>query len=331
MTYRLLNHWRTGEIYDISQLEKSIKWGGNVREASRKLELDLVSGRDYYLPKYQVPQGSAITLDNGVWEMFRGVVFGKSKDTGSNYGITVYDHAVYLLKSKYTYKFTGMTATAIIKRLCSEFGITAGDIVETGITLGKLILREKTIYDMMIIALTETTKRNGKKYQIRMKQGKLNVVERGWQTQRWVITEGQNLISASYSENISDMRNRIIIVGDKDQILTTVSDEALIQQYGLLQELKKEGNIKTGEAQTMAANMLKDLGRISREASIECLGLDDVEHGSSIEVVESLTGLTGKFYVDTDDHTVQNDNHTMSLKLAWDVTVAEQDAGEVEE
>ena len=331
MTYRLLNYWRTGEVYDISQLKKGIKWGGNVREAARKLEIDLVSGRDYYLPKYQVPQGSVITLDNGVWEILRGVVFEKSKDTGGNYGIIAYDHAIYLLKSKHTLKISGMTATAFIKQLCSEFGVTVGDIVETGIVLVKLILREKTIYDMMVIALTETTKRNGKKYQIRMNQGKLNVVERGWQTKRWVITEGQNLISASYSENINDMKNKIVIVGDKDQVLATVSDEALIQQYGLLQELKKEGNIKTGEAQTMAANTLKDLGRISREASIECLGLDDVEHGSSVEVVESLTGLAGKFYVDTDDHTVQNDNHTMSLKLAWDISVYEQDASEVEE
>lgn len=331
MSYTITNVLAGGSAYDITQLVRSMKWGGDIRQTARKIEIPLVYGRDYYLPKYEAPMGSLLVLRNDTSEILRGVIFDRKKDTDGGYSLVAYDHLIYFLKNKATYIFRGMTADAIINKLCKDFGVPVGDIASTGVALDKLILREKTIYDMAVIALTETTKRNGKKYMIRMKEGKLCVIEKSQQPLRWLITEGQNLISASYSESINEMKNRILIVGDKDQVLAQIEDADLIKQYGILQELKREGNIKTGEAQTMAANMLKDLGKVSKEASINCLGLDDVEAGTAIEVKESLTGLTGTFYVDTDDHTVENGQHTMALKLNWTDEVATSEAPEEKE
>lgn len=331
MSYTITNVLAGGTAYDITQLVRSMKWGGDIRQTARKMEVPLAYGRDYYLPKYEAPMGSLLVLRNDTSEILRGVIFDRKKDTDGGYSLVAYNHLIYFLKNKATYIFRGMTADAIINKLCKDFGVPVGDIASTGVTLDKLILREKTIYDMAVIALTETTKRNGKKYMIRMKEGKLCVIVKSQQPLRWLITEGQNLISASYSESINEMKNRILIVGDKDQVLAQIEDPDLIKQYGILQELKREGNIKTGEAQTMAANMLKDLGKVSKEASINCLGLDDVEAGNAIELRESLTGLIGTFYVDTDDHTVENGQHTMALKLNWTDEVATSEAPEEKE
>lgn len=325
MSYTVENITQSG-TFDITQLVSSIKWSGDIRQASKKLEVNLAFGRDTYLPKYEVLPGTILILKNDGTEIMRGVVFERQKTTQGNYLVICYDHLIYLLKSKGTHIFRNMAPEDIIKKLCSDFSIPVGDIATTGITLSKLILRDKTIYDMCLTALTEAMKRNGKKYVMRMSEGKLNVVEKAKQTVRWLIAEGNNLIDASYSENINDMKNRIVIVGDKDQVLAKVEDANLIKQYGVLQELKKEDNIKSGEAQTLAKNLLKQLGQVSQEASIDCLGIDDVESGTAIEVQESLTGLTGTFYVDTDNHTVQNGQHTMSLKLNWTDEVATKEA-----
>lgn len=322
MSYKLENVLNDGQRLDITQLVSRIRWGGDIRQAARKLEVNFAFGRDYYLPKYDIPLGTMLILKSDTGEILRGVVFDRRKNTDGSYTAISYDHMIYLLKSKGTYIFRKMTADAIIKKLCADFSIPVGNIPSTGIVLSKLILRDMPIYDMCLVALTETMKRNGKKYVLRMREGKLHVIEKAKQTVRWMITEGSNLIQASYSENINDMKNRILIVGDKDQVLARVEDANLIKQYGVLQELKREDNIKTGEAMTMAKNMLKELGRVSREASITCLGLDDVEAGTVIEVKETLTGLVGTFYVDTDDHTVENGQHTMSLKLNWTDEVA---------
>lgn len=326
MTYKLINNLADGTQYDITQLAQTIKWSGDIRQAARKLEIEFAYGRDYYLPRYDVPLASLLILYNDDQEIIRAVVFDRGKSASGGQKVTAYEHSIYLAKSKDTKIFRGMTATAIIKQLCSWYGVPAGDIVDTVVPLEKLLLRQKTIYDMMVIALTETSKRNGKKYQIRMSQGKLNVIEKGAQVVRWLITEGQNLIDADYSENINEMRNRIIIVGDKDQVLAEVKDMDLIRQYGLLSELRQEGNIKAGEAQVMAQNLLKDLGKVSREAGLSCLGIDEVQAGTAVEVKESLTGLIGTFYVDTDEHTLQNGQHTMQLKLNWTDEVATQEA-----
>jgi hypothetical protein len=326
MSYTIQNILADGTIYDITPLIRTIKWGGDIRQAARRLEVELVFGRDTYLPKYNVPLGSILLLRGESGEIVRGVVFDIQKDTSGRYTVISYDHLNYLLKSKGTYKFRNMTADAIIKKLCSDFKIPVGDIPPTGIVLPKIFARDETIYDICVMALTETTKRNGKKYMLRMKQGKLNVIEKGAQVVKWYITEVQNLMDASYSENINEMKNKILVVGDKDEVLAKVEDPELIKQYGVLQELRREGNIKAGEAMTIAKNLLKELGKVKREASITCLGLDDVEAGTAIEVKETLTGLTGTFYVDTDDHTVQNGQHTMSLKLNWTDEVATKDA-----
>lgn len=328
MSYAVYNVLQGGKTYEITPLVGTIRWGGDIRQAARRLEIDLAFGRDKYLPKYDVPLGSIILLKNNdtAREIIRAVVFDRTKNTDGDYQVSGYDHLIYLLQSKGTYIFRKMTADAIIRKLCADFLIPVGEIPSTGIILSKLILRDMTIYDMCLVALTETMKRNGKKYVLRMREGKLHIIEKAKQTVRWLIAEGSNLMHASYSENINDMKNRILIVGDKDQVLAKVEDANLIKQYGILQELKKEGNIKSAEAQTIAKNLLKELGRISREASITCLGLDDVEAGTAIEVRESLTGLIGTYYVDTDEHEVTNGQHTMTLKLNWTDEVATKEA-----
>ncbi len=320
MGYVIKNYLKDGTCFDISQLITKTQWGGDIRQSARKLTVDLAFGRDYYLPKYNPPLGSILMLLGDSGELFRGVVFDNQKDTGGQYQVISYDHLIYLLKSKGTYKFGGMTPEAITKKLCSDFNILIGDLPASGVSLDKLWLREKAIYDMILAAWLEAADRNGKKYEIRMIQGKLTVFEKQTQTLRWLITEGQNLISAAYSENINDMKNRIIIMGSddgEDEVLATVDDPALIAQYGLLQEMQRGGSIQSAEALNIAQNMLKDLGRVSRESNIVCLGIDDVVAGVAIELQETLTGMTGTFYVDTDEHNIEGSQHTMNLKLNW--------------
>jgi len=246
VSYTITNFTRDGAQYDISQVVSTITWGGDVREAARKLELEIAYSRDYYAPKYIPPLGSVIILKNDT-ELFRGVVWDVNKSTQGSALITCFDHAIYLTNNVSTYKFVNMTPEAIITKICNDFGINIGSLASTGVNLAKLILRDHTLYDMAVVVLTEATKRNGKKYHLIMRQGKLNTEEKGKQVLKWIITEGQNLMEASKSESLSDMRNQVVIVGDKDQILADLKNDSLIQQYGMLQEYKRESNIKTGE------------------------------------------------------------------------------------
>lgn len=329
MSYAVLNIVQ-GATKDITQIVTGLSWGGDVREAARKLSLSFVYGGDDYTSKYKPPAGSLMVLlnDQGA-ELFRGVVWEPEITRGEG-NITCFDHAIYLTHNKSTYKFVNMTPEAMIKKICGDFGIQTGSITAMGITLSKLILREQLLWDMIVAILTETGKRTGKKYRAVMKQGKLNVEEVGKQKQRWVIAEGSNLINATYRESLEDMRNRVVIVGDKDQVLADVKNDSLIKQYGMLQEYRRESNIKPAEAQVIAKNLLAELGKLSQEWEIEALGIDNVEAGQMIEVLEPVTGIVGRYYVLSDDHRVSNGVHTMHLALDLQAVVATKEASENE-
>ncbi len=330
MSYTITNFTRDGAQYDISQVVSTITWGGDVREAARKLELEIAYSRDYYAPKYIPPLGSVIILKNDT-ELFRGVVWDVNKSTQGSALITCFDHAIYLTNNVSTYKFVNMTPEAIITKICNDFGINIGSLASTGVNLAKLILRDHTLYDMAVVVLTEATKRNGKKYHLIMRQGKLNTEEKGKQVLKWIITEGQNLMEASKSESLSDMRNQVVIVGDKDQILADLKNDSLIQQYGMLQEYKRESNIKTGEAQVIAQNLLKELAKVSENLEVTAVGIDDVEAGKNVEIKETLTGITGQYYVLQDQHELKNGNHTMRLVLSLETIVATKEASKDDE
>lgn len=325
MSYVITNITRDGFQYDISQVVSTVSWGGDVREAARRMELEVAYSRDHYAPKYIPPLGSVIMLKNDT-ELFRGVVWEVSRGTQGTAHIVCFDHAIYLTNNISTYKFVNMTPEAIITKICGDFGINIGSLAPTGVNLAKLILRDHTLYDMALVALTEATKRNGKKYHLIMREGKLNTEEKGKQILRWLLTEGQNLMEASRSESLENLRNRVVIVGDKDQVLADLQNADMVKQYGMLQEYKRESNIQAGEAQVIAQNLLKELAKVSQALEIATLGIDNVEAGKSVEIKETLTGIAGQYYVLQDQHELKNGNHTMRLVLSLETIVATKEA-----
>lgn len=300
-------------------------WSGDINQASRKLEviIQYIDGNNKVI--HNIPLGSMLLLRSDSKELFRGIVFSVNRDTSNSATITAYDHLIYLLKSNATVvckKGSLDTASKIIKKICKDYEIPIGEIVETDVIL-KSIYRDQTLYDICISALTETTKRNKKKYIMAMKDGKLTVKEKSKQTIMWRIESNTNLIDGSYQESIEEMKNKIVITGDKDNVIATLQDDVLIKQFGILQQQQSEGsNIRKSEVMAVARNLLSELGKIGKEADINAIGIDEVIAGSAIDMSVISLGLTGTFYVATDEHSFENGSHTMSLKLNWTDEVA---------
>lgn len=329
MSYAVINAGQDGKAEDISSLVNSIRWGGDMQGAARHLEVDLVYGT-VFIPKRMinlvVPLGSQLTLLGDKGEIIRATAFTAGKSTAGAYSLTAYDRMVYLLKSTATYIFRGMTADAIARKICADYSMPYGDLCAPGVVLPKLILRDMTLYDMLIIAYTESMKRNGQKYHLRMIEGKLNVIARSKQKVRWVISADTDLSEAQVTESIEEMRNRIVIRNDADAVVAKVEDIELIKLYGLLQHQQTEGDATSGEARTIAQTLFKQMAQVSREASLSCLGIDKLQAGDAIEVYEPITGLSGTYYVDSDEHAIEDGQHTMDLTLSWTDDVLQKDA-----
>lgn len=88
--------------------------------------------------------------------------------------------------------------------------------------------------------------------------------------------------------------------------------------YGVMQEIREESGDRITEStiRQTAETLLKDLCKEGIQADVETLGIDDVEAGMVVYVVESAAGLTGSYYIEQDDHSIEGNKHTMRLKLA---------------
>lgn len=313
MSYKIINILSTYDTFDITPLVSAIKWGGSIKEAARHLDVDMLFSDDYYIPKYVIPLGSVLILyDGNNTEIIRAINFGNSSNFEAVRG---YDQLIYFLKNQDTKIFSGMTATNIIKQLCSDFSVATGNIVETGIVLDK-IYRDKTLYDMCIDALAETEAKSGKKYYMRMSKGKLDVLEKTTQTVFWKIESGVNLSAADYAESIEDMKNKIIIRGEEDQVLAQVQNDEMITLFGVLQEVESSSSKSISEAQDIARIKLQELGKVDRTVNVNnALGINEVEAGTAISFRYDKLGFEGVFFVEEDEHIVSNGQHLMNLKL----------------
>lgn len=319
------NATNTNVVYaneiSLDPIVKSITWSGEIAQGYRKLEVTISNTVDNVWQALTIEHGKELSFYNEGKELFRGVIFANSVDATGQMTITAYDENIYLTKNVDTKKFVNMTATAIIRELCTEFDIPAGPLTETDYLIPKLILRNKTLWDMMVTALTETRKQTGRRFFIFSQEGCLGLIERGEKIIEWVLENGVNITSATYSQNIEDMRTQVKVTGGNDEnaISTLLADDDLIAKFGIMQHVEDTDSDRTpSQVEELAHTLLHDLGKISDETSVEALGIDDVIAGTAVYVRESMTRIVGGFYVISDTHTYENGSHTMSLRISGD-------------
>ncbi|QVY62992.1 XkdQ/YqbQ family protein [Cytobacillus gottheilii] len=313
---------RISVIYDsqdITQLVESVTWSGSSEKPNRQLDVTLINTLDGRKQAVTFAPGKAIEFSNNGTRLFRGVLFASNIDDRGRLNITAYDENVYLVKSKETRKFTNVKASDIARRLCSDFGIPIGKISDTGYVIPRLNCRTKTLYDILLMALTLTKKQTGKRFFLSSKDGKLNLMTASEQNTRWLIENGSNLVSASYSQSIEDTITQIKVIGGKeDSIVVTQKNAGLQRLYGVMQEVETMDEKATrSQVEQRAQTLLKERGVIDDQATVDALGIDEVISGSAVYVRESMTEIIGGYYVSSDTHTFSaNGTHTMALVLS---------------
>jgi hypothetical protein len=311
------------ELIYIDPIVKDISWSGDIMQASRKLVVSV--SNTFYTNSYkliQFEEGSEILLLEDEEELFRGIIFSTNINDLGQMSITVYDQNIYLTKNKETIKMINVTASEVVKRLCDQFEIPYGQIDDTGYIIPRYLMKNKTLWEMMVTALTLTYKQSGRNFVLRSSKGKLTLLERKSQVVQWVLENGVNIISASYSRSIDELRNKVkVLGGDEDNPITViVQDQALIDRYGIMQEMEERygKDVKKSELEQLAKQQLDNLAKISDEGNLQALGISDVVSGCSVYVVEKMTGIVGGYYVTSDDHSYSDGSHKMSIKLSAD-------------
>lgn len=322
-----------GELQYIEQIVSSVSIQGDVAKAYRECTVGLTNTLDNLKRVVNIQNGKEVRILVGAKEIFRGIVFTNGRDSSGSESLTVHDYNVYLTKNTVRVKYVDKTATHIIKDLSKKFGIQVGNLANTKHQIPRFIMRGKTLYDVFITALTMTQKVTGKRYMLRSRKGKLELIEVR-SASVWLRYEaGHNLISASYSESIEDVRTQIEYTGGDDNapVKTVVKKDTA--KYGIMQHTEHNSDANASALTPLAKSLLNELSKPSREMSIQVLGMPDMIAGTAIIAKDNLTGLSGGYFVTADKHDYSpSGSHVMDLSLSktLDLPVLEYEAPDEE-
>lgn len=304
---------------DISDFVKSIEYSGDTTKFNRQLSVNLLATADGRKQAFKLEEGSTIAFRYEGKTRFVGVVFSIDISSSGDMSITAYDSNVYLAKSNDNRIFTNKSASDIIKMLAQDFGIPIGSIANTGFVIPYLKFQNTTLFDMVVTALTLTQKQTGKRYFVGNINGKLTLKEGAAATTRYVFKDGENLISASYSRSIEDVKTQVKVIGGakgKETVIIAKDDNAR-RKYGVLQAVEVlDEKATASQVKQRASSLLKEHSQISEQLNVEVLGVVDVDIGSAVYVQNEMTKTAGAYFVTNITQSYSGDVFTMSLELS---------------
>ncbi|WP_102271310.1 XkdQ/YqbQ family protein [Cytobacillus massiliigabonensis] len=327
MTQKLrVIYYHNNMVRDLAGLVKDVEVSGDTAQAFRSCSISLNNTRDGRKYSILFKNGGEIRVHYGSVEIFRGILFGTSIDSTGAQSLMAHDPNVYLTKNSDTVRFTGKTATQILSTLCGKYGIQTGALANTRHVIPRFIVRGKTLYDIVVTALTETQKATGKRYRFRNMAGKLELVEVTAQTKRLVLENKRNIIDASFSESIDEVKTRVKLTGgDENKPVTFEVSSPSTSKYGIMQHYEHKSDVKSAkELKPLADALLAELSKPKQEFSVTAIGDIDVVSATSVVADEAMTGIKGVFYVASDSHRFDASGlHTMTLQLTRELELTQ--------
>ena len=307
----------TGVIYNITNAVSRIVWKGSASEAARSVDFDYINAPyDNTVNLPSISTGDYISLeDSKESEIFFGQIFGieKSSQTGT-ISFTAYDMMKHLLESTGQYNFKNLTAEAIVAQVCADIQVPIRHLHPTGVNIASMICDKMKMYDIVMAAYTKAHHITGDKYFAMIYKRGLGVYKTEWAVKGFTLSENSNIFASSISESMDEIKNKILIFDDKGKQIGEVKDDESLKKFGVFQEIysKEEGVDPT----TGANNLLK----IKPSQSIKISALGDINCLSCyfVEVKDTATGLSGKYWISSDTHTFENGTYKMELELRFE-------------
>ena len=291
----------------------NVVWSGDKQRAARTLTFDLAASEaDPNLPAVSCPVGGIVSLWNdGGTPLFQGDVVRRTlSDQEAYLSVTVHDRGMFLAGNDGTEKIRDETAEAAVHRICGKYGIPVGELAATGVPLRRKF-SAVPLWSIVTTLYTLASQQTGMQYLARFEWDKLTVRPRSEQGESLIIRPRSNLLAMATTQSIEDMRNSVGIYDKDGSRISTVRDENAVAIYGLLEEhiTQREGQDAQGEAKQILAEH-----GYEQRVTVECIGDGRLTTGRTV-VLQSATGLSGVFWIDSDTHRWSGGNYTASLTL----------------
>ena len=295
-------------------LASQVTWSGDKRRAARTLSYRLaVSQLDPNLPAVECPVGAVTCLwdDDGSPLFLGDVVTRTLSDSSPTALITAHDRGRLLAGNDGTLKVRRETPETAVRRLCQEYGIPVGTLAATGVPVTRKF-SGVDLWSIVTTLYTLASQQTGKQYLARFEWDALAVRERSDTDRSLVIRPRSNLLTSSTTESIEDMVNSVGIYDRDGTRLSTVRDQDAVDLYGLLEQHITQGE---EDARAEAEALLRDHG-FTQTVTVTCLGNTALTTGRTVVVRQSVTGLSGVLWIESDKHVWDRGNYTTQLTLS---------------
>lgn len=312
---------KDGTKTEITEIVSTLSITGEYRSCARSCDFSIIHGySDERTWLITIKVGDILKVIDKDKVMFQGPVWTKSKQTdGTTLDFTAKDYGIYLKKNKASYTFQGMTAEAITKKVCGDFGLQTGSLAITGKPINR-IFRNNTLYDIIMTAYSIG---GGDKLYFAKFEGELFYVLEKGKTEVDPLESGVNLLTANVSESLESMVNRVRVYNKEDSLIKEYTNAEDTELYGFLTEVIRISN-DTDDYEEKAK---KTLEGVERKITVTNLGDSQYMTGRKVIVKEPYTGLSGIFYIDGDTHTWKNGIYSNKLTLNFQNLMDEKESG----
>lgn len=321
---------------DITSVCGAITLEGEVKGASRKLSFEVVRKKmDYFLDMVgTLERGDAVLVsDTGSPDINKAVFYGlvwrvSESDANVLKNVVCYDNMRFLMTSDcITNVWTDVTAKEVTETVCKELGVTMGKVPDTDVKVN-VNARDRTGYEAIMIAWTETRKMTEKFYYPRMVGYKLHVIEKGEMLEGHDLKYQSeplpgNLIEVTKEEDSAEAVSCIFERNEAGTATFKESDKALANLYGYIVGVNDMG-------QSTKQGAVKAINDGKKTVEVTAIGDWAVQTGWSVRLISNVL-TADQLYIERDSHFYENGLHTMNLTLSYENSMDEIENQEIEE
>jgi len=315
----LLQHG--SQVYDATPiLEGGVEWYASIKGKAGRLKFKVV--RDGIV---NFVEGDKVTLYVNGMSRFSGFVMTKERTGEQIISVTAYDQMFYLTRNKATYVFVNKSAKEVIQTIGADYGLTVGQISDSGWKMPQRIEEGETLVDIILSALEICGQATGKEYFLYDQAGALVVKERGELVTDAVLRCDGGISDYTYRTDISrDTYNAVQLyhAGRKETerkaYLAEKADK--VKEWGRLQYYKRVAyTLNEAQLRELAENILQEKSRVVKKLVVENInGGMLLTAGNSVwlEIPDlAEISLTGMALIEGCTHVFEDGEHRMRLEI----------------
>lgn len=303
---------------DMTNLVQSVRWSGRKGSSARTITVTMIDDDGYRHARsgIDVADGNQCVFLVDGKERFRGILMNQKQGDKKQLKFKAYDNGIYLANNKDTFVYKNKTADQVFSDVCSRFGIPTGEVAKCSYKIPELTKSKTTGQDAVLDALSLDYKATGTRHFISSDKGKLSLLQRKDQIISFVVDGDANLYGYSYTKSIESIKTRVKMISKEGTTIAEKSNSALEQKIGIFQEIQQpDESLTKAQVKDLVGSVLDTLDDPEETLTLNILGDPDVISGKAILVKIPHLGISRAYYVDSDDHTFEDNMHTMSLTL----------------